>query len=133
MVHNTEGSLNYFHVATKPELFFLIPLRHYLWALLVAQLVKYPLAMQETSCNAGDADSIPRSGRYPEGGNGNTHQYSCLGNPMDRGAWWAKIHGVTKNQTQLTLNQQQHSTPVSATITLINVINMSLDFFPTEL
>ena len=42
--------------------------------------------------NAGDAGSIPVSGRSPEEGNGNQVQYSCLGNPMDRGAWRAKIH-----------------------------------------
>jgi len=46
----------------------------------------------------GDAGSIPRSGRSPEGGNGNPLQYSCLKNSMDRGAWWATVHGVTKNQ-----------------------------------
>ena len=39
--------------------------------------------------DAGDADSIPGSGRSPGVGNGNPLQYSCLGNPMDRGAWWA--------------------------------------------
>ena len=46
--------------------------------------------------NAGDSDSIPRSGRSPRGGNGNPLQYSCLENPMDRGAW-----RVTKSRTQL--------------------------------
>ena len=54
--------------------------------------------------NAGDArdmSSIPGSGRSPGGGNGNPLQYSCLERPMDRGAWWAKVHGVTKSQTQL--------------------------------
>ena len=45
--------------------------------------------------------SIPGSGRSPGGGNGNPLQYSCLEHPMDRGAWWAKVHGVTKSQTQL--------------------------------
>ena len=45
--------------------------------------------------------SIPGSGRYPGGGNGIPLQYSCLGNPMDSGAWWATVHGVTKRQTQL--------------------------------
>ena len=39
---------------------------------------------------------IPESGRSPGGGNGNALQYSCLGNPMDKGAWWAKVHGVAK-------------------------------------
>ena len=48
---------------------------------------------------AGDAGSIPGSGRYPGEGNGNPLQYSCLGYPMDRGAQWALVHGVAKNQT----------------------------------
>ena len=109
MVHDTEGFLNYFHVATKPKLFFLISLRHYLRAFLVAQLVKCPLAMQETSCNAGDADSIPGSGRYPEGGNGNTHQYPCLGNPMNRGAWWATVHEVKRVRHNLATKLPQFS------------------------
>ena len=49
--------------------------------------------------NAGDPGSIPGSGRSPGEGNGN--QYSCLENPMDWGAWWATIHGVTKSRTWL--------------------------------
>ena len=49
--------------------------------------------------NAGDAGSIPRSGRFSGGGNGNPLQYSYLGNPMDRGAWWATVHGAVKSQT----------------------------------
>ena len=51
--------------------------------------------------NAGNMCSIPGSGRSPGEGNGNPLQYSCLGNPMDRGAWQATVHGVTKSQTQL--------------------------------
>ena len=46
--------------------------------------------------NAGDSSSIPSSGRSPGVGNGNTLQYSCLGKPMDRGAWWPVVHGVVK-------------------------------------
>ena len=46
--------------------------------------------------NAGDTDSIPGSERSPEEENGNPFQYSCLGNPMDRAAWWATVHGVAK-------------------------------------
>ena len=42
---------------------------------------------------------IPRSGRSPGEGNGNPLQYSCLGNPMDRGAWWATVHEVAKSWT----------------------------------
>ena len=54
--------------------------------------------------NAGgtrDVGLIPESGRSPGGGNGNPPQYSCLGHSMDRGAWLAPVHGVTKSQTQL--------------------------------
>ena len=49
--------------------------------------------------NAGDAGSVAGSGRYPGGGNGNPFQYSCLGNPMDREAWWATVPGVSKSWT----------------------------------
>ena len=55
----------------------------------------------EFACNAGDPGSIPGLGRYPGEGNGNPLQYSCLENSMDRGAWWATVHGVAKSQTQL--------------------------------
>ena len=48
--------------------------------------------------NAEDASSIPGSGRSPGEGNGNPLQYSCLGNPMDRGAWWDIVHGVAQSQ-----------------------------------
>ena len=51
--------------------------------------------------SAGDAGLIRRSGRSLEEGNGNPLQYSCLGNPMDRGAWWATVHGVAKSLTRL--------------------------------
>ena len=46
--------------------------------------------------NAGDVGLIPEWGKFPGEGNGNPLQYSCLGNPMDRGAWWATVHGVSK-------------------------------------
>ena len=49
--------------------------------------------------NARDTGSIPGLGRSPREGNGNPFQYSCLENPMDRGAWWAIIHGVTQSDT----------------------------------
>ena len=65
-------------------------------ASLVVQVVKNP------SNNAGDirnASSILGLGRSPGGGHGNTLQYSCLENPMDRGAWRATVHRIAKNQT----------------------------------
>jgi len=49
--------------------------------------------------DAGDTGSIPGSGRFPGIRNGNPLQYSCLDNSMDRGIWWARVHGVTKSQT----------------------------------
>ena len=49
---------------------------------------------KESACNAGDPGSILGLGRCPGEGNGHPIQYSCLENPMDRGAWWAIVHGV---------------------------------------
>ena len=62
---------------------------------LVAQMIK------SSPINAGDPGSIPGSGRSLGGGNGTSLQYSCLGNPTDRGAWSATVHGVAKSQTGL--------------------------------
>ena len=59
------------------------------------------LSGKESPANAGDADSIPGAERSPGEGKSNPLQYSCLGNPMDRGAWWAAVHGVAKSQTRL--------------------------------
>ena len=56
---------------------------------------------KESVCNARDQSSIPGSGRSPGGGNDNPCQYSCLENSMDRGAWQATVHGITKTQAQL--------------------------------
>ena len=69
------------------------PVINHTRASLVAQMVK------ESSHNAGDLGSIPGLGRSPGEGTGNRLQYSCLGNPMDRGAWWATVHRVVKSQT----------------------------------
>ena len=54
---------------------------------------------KEFACNAGDLGSIAGLGRSPGEGNGNPLPYSCLENSMDRRAWWATVHGVTKSQT----------------------------------
>ena len=62
------------------------------------------LLVKNSPASAGDlrdAGSIPGSGRSPAGWHGNPLQYSCLENPMDRGAWRATVHGVTKNRIQL--------------------------------
>ena len=56
---------------------------------------------KESACNAGDQGSIPGLGRSSGEGNDNPLQYSCLENSMDREAWWATVHGITKSQTRL--------------------------------
>ena len=56
---------------------------------------------KETACKAGDQGAIPGSGISPGEGNGNSLQHFCLGNPMDRGDWWATVYGVAKIRTQL--------------------------------
>ena len=58
---------------------------------------------KESACNAGDLGSIPGLGRSLGAGNGNPFQYSCLGNPTDRGDWQATVHGVTKSRTWLSM------------------------------
>ena len=71
---------------------------------LVAQGFPGGSVVKSPSANAGDSgDSglIPGSGRSSGEGHGNPLQYSCPENPMDRGAWWATVHGVTKSQTGL--------------------------------
>ena len=54
---------------------------------------------KQSACHAGDPGSVPMLGRSPGEGNGYPFQYSCLENPMDRGAWQATVQGVTKSQT----------------------------------
>ena len=56
---------------------------------------------------AADGGLIPRLGRSPGEGNGNLLQFSCLGNPMDRGAWQTTVHGVAKSQTRYQLNKNK--------------------------
>ena len=64
---------------------------------------------KESTYDAGDTGSIFGSGRSPGGGHGNSPQYSCLENPMDRVAWWATVHEVAEIQTRLTrLSTAQH-------------------------
>ena len=62
---------------------------------------QFSSAGKESACSAGDPGSIPGSGRSPGEGNGYPLQYCCLENSMDRGAWRATVHGVTRSQTWL--------------------------------
>ena len=77
--------------------------------------VTYPPASTE---DTGNASSIPGSEKHPGGGHGNPLQYSSLENPMDRGAWWAKVHGITK---ELDKTEHEHKNPftINSYVTLI--------------
>ena len=62
---------------------------------------------KDSSFSAGDMGSVPGLGRSPGEGKGNPLQYYCLGNPIDRGAWWATVHGVAK-ESDTTEQLKQH-------------------------
>ena len=64
---------------------------------------------KESACNAGDPGSILGSGRSTGEGSGNPLQYSCLENPMDRGAWLSTVHGFTKSPTWLSIHTHTHA------------------------
>ena len=93
--------LGYVQGFRSPNLDEFLSLSSGMLASLVAQSVKNPPAMQESACNAGDTGSIAGSGRSPGEGNGDPLWYSCLGNPMDRGAWQTTFHGVPRERQDL--------------------------------
>ena len=78
--------------------------------------------IKNPSANAGDAGSVSGLGRFPRGGNGNPLQYSCLEKALDRGAWWAAVHGVTKSQTW---PRTQTHTFISAVIWAVSFLRSS--------
>ena len=80
---------------------------------LVAQIVK------NLPANAGDLGSIPGAGH------GNPLQYSCLENPMDRGTWWATVHGVTKSQTPLKRLTHTHD-PITIFLIVLGLFSVGL-------
>ena len=75
---------------------FQIQIVHWICDLLIFSPVYGDSDGKESTCNAGDQSSIPRSGRSPGEGNGNPLQYSCLENPRDRRGQWATIHGIAE-------------------------------------
>ena len=79
------------------------PLRDFFGGRVSSQVVLVVKSMPHnaTAGDPRDVGSVPGLGRSPGGGHGNPLQYSCLENPMDKGAWWATVHRVTKNQTLL--------------------------------
>ena len=90
-----------------------------IWKFSVHVLLKpnLELVVKNLPANARDlreVGSVSGSGRSPGGGHGNPLQYSCLENPMERGAWWATAHGVTKIRTRLSNCAWKHTRPKSA-------------------
>ena len=77
---------------------------------LIKKCIYYPSGsvVKNLPANAGNAGLTPGSGRSPGEVNGNPLQYLCLGNPMDRGAWRAIVHGVAKSQTRLSIYIHAH-------------------------
>ena len=80
----------------------------------VGSVVKNPPA------KAGDAGSIPGLGRSPGGRQGNLLQYSCLNNPMDRGAWWTTVYGVAKSQTRQSTRKHIHTRALALWVSCCN-------------
>ena len=85
----------------------------------MAQLVK------NLPAGVRDAGSVPGSGRSPREGNGNPLEYSCLGNPVDRGAWRATVHGVAK-ELDTTERLSMHVTPTSHCPQSLAATNLSV-------
>ena len=99
----------------------------------VLQLMGFPhwLDCKESACNAGDLGSIPASGRSPGRGNGNPLQYSCLENSIDRGAWWATVHGaVTRlsNWTAIALTWPDRGHAHSCVIVTVLILLSDVSF-----
>ena len=106
------GNIYISNLISNALLFSNICAAHIYWYILLR--IAYLLSYNKYKCDfpafsevknppahAGDPSSIPGLGRSPGEGNDNPLQYSCLQNPMDRGAWWAIVHGVAKSWTQL--------------------------------
>ena len=82
--------------------------------------------VKNPTVNAGDirdSGSLPEWGRLPGGGHGNPFQYSCLENPMDRGAWWATVHKTAKSWTRLK-QLSMHASTMDSSGTLLQYLKM---------
>ena len=101
-------------------------------------LILFLISRKEAACNTGDLGLIPGSRRSPGKGNGNPLQHSCLENPMDRGAWWATVHGVTTVGHDLMTKTHTH-TPIPSLILFIRQgpdclpSNVIVFYFPIHL
>ena len=103
---NTKGSLWVLVTNTQLQFRFQIisdSLFNYLYFYFIYNYLGFPGNSngKESACNAGYLGLIPVSERSPGGGHGNPLQYSCLESPIDRGAWWVAVHGLTQSWTWL--------------------------------
>ena len=90
--------------------------------MLITQSKLVAQRLKASVCNVGDLGLIPGLGRSPGEGNGNALQYSCLENLMDRGAWWATVHGVAESDTTERLHHHHHQSKLmTPTMTRENV------------
>ena len=96
----TTGKTDYF-VLKKEEVLYFAQYYLSIWGFPGGSVVKN---LSANAGDEGDLGSILESGRSPGGRSVNSLQYSCLENPMDRGAWWATVHRVTKSQIRLSRN-----------------------------
>ena len=94
-----QSILGFFLLLTKIESFYLF----------ISLSFPDGSVVKNLPANTGDTDWTAGLGKSPGVGNGNPLQYSCLGNPKDRGAWWATIHGVTKESDTTLATKQQTS------------------------
>ena len=96
----------------SPSFFFLLSVSHFFFLNFLGYVIYIPgfprgAVVKNMPANAGgtgNMGSVPGLGKSPGEGNGNPLQYSCLENPMDREAWWATVHGVSKSQIRLSLH-----------------------------
>ena len=93
---------------------------------------------RESACSAGDLGSIPGLGRSPGEGDDNPLKYSCLENPMDRGAWWATVYRLAKSQTRLTdtdthTHTHTHTHPPLMLVSVLPLLLSSSKWFSTLL
>ena len=83
---------------SSQDIFILLTVRLHVPSTFVVSCFPCRSVSKESACSAGDPGSIPGLARSPGAGNGNPLQYACLENLMDRGAWWAAVHGVAKSK-----------------------------------
>ena len=114
---------SFIYIPTSSSCLYLYRSPHFCYPKILPRASQVVLVVKNLPANEGDrknVGSIPGSGRSPGGGNGNPLQCSCLENPMDRGAWWATVHGVANSRTRLKqFNMWRFFIPISVILCTI--------------